>query len=204
MTVVSMQKICGFIVVRKPEYASNGLIRPNLEVGGKTYHGIDRLRWEDLDLAYYERRLPAAVFPIWQALDRDTSDFSGVKLLKDFKKAKEVLCFSGDKSEIIAIYSAELEAIKGAAQCDIELEYLGIDCFSLGEWSVLLGGVYAKPAYFVEAARGLNKHGLLDSIDDCRAVFNRYVQLAMNEIVEPLMDGARATSVKVFAVSARH
>jgi hypothetical protein len=193
-----VERICGFIVVRKPEYASTELVKPNMKIGENAYYGVDRFRWEDLDLAYYDRRLPPELLPIWQELKHDTVDFSGLKLTKDFQKAKQVLEFSEERSEIIAIWSPELEGIKGAIHCELKLSYLGIDCFSMGEWSVLLGGVYVEPEYFTETALQLNEHGVLNSDAECNAAFVRYLELASSGIVEPLMDGAKATNIRVF------
>jgi hypothetical protein len=198
MMVASMERICGFIVVRKPEYAANELLKPTLRVVGKTYQGVDRLRWEDFDLAYCERRLPRVLLPIWQELDRDRADFSGLKLFNDYQKAKEVLSYSGEKSEIIAIWSPELEDMKGASYCEMELTFLGIDCFAIGEWSVLLSGVYARPECFPETITKLNQHGLLTSDANCNSVFDSYLKLASTEVVEPLMKGTRATNIRVF------
>jgi len=193
-----MDRICGYIVVRKPAYAQNDLLKPNLQIGEKVYQGVDRLRWEDLDFAYYDRSLPSSLLPIWQELDQDAADLSGLKLLKDYQRAKEVLRFSGERSEIIAIWSRELEQIKGALRCDVELNYLGVDCFAMGEWSILSSGVYARPEYFPGTIAQLNQNGLLTSDIECNEVFSRYVGLAASEIVEPLMERAKATDIRVF------
>jgi hypothetical protein len=197
----SVQKICGFIVVRKPEWSSSDLLKPSLRVNGKRYHGVDRLRWEDFEVEYYEGRLPGSLLPIWQERKRDNADFSGLDLLKGYEKAQEVLRFSGNKSEIIAVWSAELEEIKGATGADLTLDFLGIDCFSLGEWSVLLDGVYLRPASFVETIPKLNRWGLLVSDAESERVFDRYLALASAGLVEPLMEKARMTSISVFRLS---
>lgn len=198
MIAAFMEKICGFIVVRKSEYSTNELLKPNLIVREKIYQGVDRLRWEDMDVAYYEKRLPLSLLPIWQELNLGAADFSGLKLLKEYQKAKEVACFSGKQSEIIAIWSPELDEMKGSFHCDVELNYLGIDCFALGEWSALLSGVYACPEYFTQTVAQLNQHGLLTSEAECDALFDRYLDLATSEIVEPLGEGTKATNIRVF------
>jgi hypothetical protein len=197
-----MERICGFIVVRKPEFATTAMLKPNLHAGGKTYHGIDRLRWEDFELAYYEARLPASLLPIWQKLDQDGNDLLGLPLLKDYQEASQVLRFSAPKSEMIAVWSPELERTKGSLTCEVALNYLGMDCVGLGEWSVLLSGPYERLEHFSETVAKLNVHGLLTADAECVAVFERYLSLAASELVEPLMEGARATNVKVFGVAA--
>src|SRR5262245_57542525 len=121
-----MERICGFVVVRKPEHVKAAMLTPNMWLGDKPYRGVDRLRWADLDVAYYDGRLPSDVSPIQQQLHRDTADFSGLKLLTDYQKA-EARGFSGEKSEIIAVWSPYLEDTKGTIPCDINLRYLGLD-----------------------------------------------------------------------------
>jgi hypothetical protein len=196
-----MERICGFIVVRKPEHAESELLKPKMRVGEKVYRGVDRLRWEDFELSYYDRHLPAELLPIWQMLERDTSDFSEFKLLKDYQKSKRVLEFSGENSEIVAIWSPHLEEVKGASHSEVNLTYLGLDCVCFGEWSVVQAGVYERPEYFPEAVTQLNEHGLLTSDAECDAVFARYLELASSEIVEPLMEEAKATNIKVFGAN---
>lgn len=193
-----MERICGFLVVRKPNHASNERLSPNLRLGDKVYRGIDRLRWEDFDSAHYDGRLPSSLRSIWQELDQDSNDFSGVPLLKDYQKAKKVLKFSGPWSEIIAIWSPELDRVKGSLVCDIELRYLGMDCFCLGEWSILLSGAYERPELFSETTTRLNEYGLLNDEADCLLAFERYSHLADSEMVEPLAIGSKATNVRVY------
>ena len=195
-----MQKICGFVVVRQPEWTATDLLRRNPKIGEKEYHGVDRLRWEDFEVAYYDRRLPDALLPVWHDLDRGNSDFSGVKVLKSFGQARKVLDFSGEKSEIIAIWSAELADIKGTIDADVALEYLGVDCFALGEWSILASGVFRQPEQFPETAAQLNRWGLLACDAGCKGVLDRYLQLSSTELVEPLMEDPLMTSISIFRV----
>jgi hypothetical protein len=195
-----MQRICGFLVVRKSEQATNEQLKPQLRIGETIYRGVDRLRWEDLDRAYYEGRLPADLLHLWTELDRDSNDFSGISVLKSYANAKEVLRFSGDRSEIIAIWSPELEITKGTIQSDIHLRYLGIDCYCLGEWSLLLNGVYERPDLFAETVARLNEHGLLNDEAECIAAREIYRRLETEELVEPLAVTGTTTSLRVFDV----
>jgi len=193
-----MERVCGFVVVRKPEYVKSDLLKPKIQIGEKNYRGVDRLRWEDIDVAYYDRRLPSDMLPIWRELHRDSTDFSGLPLLKDYQKAKSALEFSEEKSELIAVWSPELEQIKGASPCHVSLTYLGLDCFVIGEWSVILSGVYVRPERFPEAVSQLNEHGLLTSDTECNSILARYLDLALSEVVEPVMERPRATNIRVF------
>jgi hypothetical protein len=192
-----MQQICGYLVVRKPEWTKTHLPR-NPRIDGKEYYGIARRAWEDFEVAYYDRRLPAELLPVWQDLERDTSDFSGVKLLKCYAQASDVLDFSGDKSEIIAFWSAELAKIKGTIDAAVALEYLGLDCCS--EWSVLCNGVFWRPEHFTETVPQLNRWGLLASEAECKRAFDRYLHLSATEIVEPMMEDPPMTCISVFRV----
>jgi hypothetical protein len=187
------------MVVRKPEHAIGVFHEPNRKIGQKTYRGVDRLPWEDLKLAYYKGDLPTPLLPLWQELKLGSRDFTGLKLLTNYSDAVAVKNNWHEVSEIIALWSPELEQIKGGINCEIELIDIGLDCFCLGEWSVLLDGVYAQPEYFEWAVGRLNQHGLLSSDSDCSAIFDRYLELARTDIVEPLEDGAKATNIRVFA-----
>jgi hypothetical protein len=193
-----MTKICGFQVVRKPAFASSPMEKPNLQLGEKNYYGVDRFPWEDLAVACYDERLPAALLSIWQELQRSSIGSFAPKCLEDYEQAKEVLRFSGPLSEIIAIWSPELEQIKGAADCAFALECLGIDCICLGEWSVIRDGVFARPDQFPETIPKLNPWGLLTSDSDCKELVDRYLELSATEIVEPLKDNPEFANVRVF------
>ena len=51
MTTAPREAICGFVVVRKPEFATaadDGL-RYNMSIGSLRYRGMDRLPWEDFE-----------------------------------------------------------------------------------------------------------------------------------------------------------
>jgi hypothetical protein len=195
-----MEQICGFMVVRKPEYAKEGDLKPSMQVGKKIYRGVDRLPWEDFDAAYWDRGLPSDLMPIREELEQSKSDFSGLALLKSYEKAEKVLNFSGEKSEIVAIWSPHIESIKGGMYTEVSLSYLGIDCFCLGEWSILQAGVYEMPEHFQEVIMNLNEYGLLTSNDECDGLFVRYMELASSELVEPLREHPQMTSIKVFNV----
>jgi hypothetical protein len=194
------EKICGYMVVRKPEYAKTGVLTPRPWIGPKTYRGLDRVPWEDLEIAWFDRRRRASILPLWQELDRLNRDLSGIRVFKNLRHAQEVLELASEKSEIIAIWSRELEEIKGAGPAEADLTLLGLDCMAIGEWSVVLGGIYAEPDHFAPFVERLNAQGLLSSEEDCEALFQSYVALSENDIVEPLAANAVPMSVRIFAL----
>jgi hypothetical protein len=68
-----MITICGFIVVRKPDmvqrtYKDGKQYKPNLRTGKKTYHGSDRLPWEDLDNGFYTKTISTPLLQIRETI----------------------------------------------------------------------------------------------------------------------------------------
>jgi len=192
-----MGGILGFLVVRKPEHANGINFTPNLQIGRLSYRGIDRLPWEDMSLSYFRGDLAASLALAWKELEESGSELCGLKLVKCFVDAARVWEHWQDQNEILAIQELNADFRTDA---DVRLNYLGMDCFVLGEWSVLLNGPYARPDYFPESIARLNSNGLLTSERNCEALFDRYVELARAEVVEPLAIDARPTHVRVFSV----
>ena len=127
-------------------------------------------------------------------------DLSGIDLLKNLEHAEEVLRLNPTTSEIIAIWSPELEDLKGAELAETDLRLLGLDCLAIGEWSVVLAGIYANPDHFSLFVDRLNAQGLLNSEKDCEALFQTYVALSEIDVVEALAANAKPMNVKIFAV----
>lgn len=196
--MAKMNELCGYVVVRKPDFAEGGLVQPNLKVAERTYRGIDRLQWEDLALAHYDGRLSGDLELIWQRLEAN-SDPSGVKVLSDYEDAMAVLGFSRNSSDLIAVWATELANVTGTIPSPAGMKYCGLDCLGFGEWSVLLAGVYGRPHQFEWAIERLNEYGLLTSEEDCDRVFAEYVKLSSSGIVEPLANETTAMNVRVFA-----
>lgn len=191
-----MGGISGFLVVRKPEHAYGVNFAPNMRIGALTYRGIERLPWEDFSLSCFSGGLPNSLLPAWKELEQSGSELCGLKLLKRFGDAARVWEHWRDINEILAI-----RASLSDANAEVGLNYLGIDCFVLGEWSVLLDGPYARPEHFAEIIKRLNCNGLLASEKDSVELFDRYVELAKTEVVEPLASDARPTHMQIFSVA---
>jgi hypothetical protein len=198
-----MEQICGFMVVRKPKYATGVFHTLNYELGDRNYLGVDRLPWEDLDVSYYRGEVPTSFLEIMELLRTENKDYSGLPVLKDYEKAVDVWLGCRETSDIIAIWSPELSKIKGSFPYSGNLRYLGLDCFALGEWSVILRGIFAKPDRFVCQTNYLNENGLLFSCD-CQSILNRYVDLARENELEPLSNNAEATCLSVFLCDASY
>jgi hypothetical protein len=136
--------------------------------------------------------------PAWQELEQRGKELRGLKLMRFYSDAVRVWEHWQDENEILAIRELNSDA---GANADVGLNYLGIDCFVLGEWSVLLNGPYARPEHFTETIERLNSNGLLTSENDSVALSDRYVELAPTEVVEPLATNARPTHVRVFSMA---
>ncbi len=188
------------MVVRKPEHSTGTFHNTPYQIDENIYLGVDRLAWEDIGEDYYAGRLSPSLARIKESLRLQNNDFVGLDVLRSYEDAVSVWRAFKEKNDIVAVRSSEVSEIKGSFDYDGEMNFLGYDCFCLGEWSVLLRGVYARPEHFSQEVKLLNEHGLLSTHVDCQAVFLRYLELSANQIVEPLRSGPTATHVEVFAV----
>lgn len=195
-----MDEVCGFAVVRKPDHAAADRYKLNLRLNGKTYRGTDRLPWEDLDDAYYNESISRELFHVREQLERQNKDLLGPRLLRDYAEALTVWQAFEECTEIIALWSPEIARIKGSFQHDGALRFVGLDCVSLGEWSVILRGVFCRPNYFSAVISSLNEWGLCSSDIECDAIYNIYSELSLSENVEPLMINPTICHVRVFVV----
>lgn len=201
-----MTETCGYVVVRRPEWCE-GTGRPS-NISDLSYRGIDRLRWDDFEVAYHSNTLPADLMNCWNLFQSQNRDVSGIYVLKDYEKSVEVWRrFDPNKSEIIAVWSPWLASVKGSFRSSVPLVQLGFDCIGrserFAEWSVLSAGVFTQPAIFQEAVSRLNENGLFESEDDCRAVFAQYQAISEQDefLCEPLAGDAVAEVVTIYAVS---
>jgi hypothetical protein len=199
------EKICGFTVVRKPEHAVGAMHPISYRLGETIYRGIDRLPWEDLELEHHAGTLSPALGTFIESLKNNDKDFTGFRLLRDHAAATTVWQAYSEKTEIIAVWSPQLSEIKGSFDYEGTILWSAYDCYSLGqgylgEWCLLTEGLYFHSEHFRQQVPLLNEFGLLNSPDDCRAVFQRYLELAKDEMVEPLGSAPTLHAVKVLAV----
>jgi len=142
-------------------------------IGELCYSGIDRMAWFDLDEEFYKGTLPSAIQQLRQSLVASNDDFTGMKICKDLEMCKSLLEFSNlvePQNEFIVVRSPMLTDVKGAIEIDEDSYiWLGYDCVSLGNWSLLREGLFRSPGSFAEWATIVNEHGLLPSptlVDD--------------------------------------
>jgi hypothetical protein len=195
-----MQDVCGFVVVRKPEYAVSERYRLNLRLDSKTYRGVDRLPWEDLDDAYYAGTISEELLRVRDKIEAENKGLLGPRLIRDYSDALFVWQAFEEKTEIIALWSPQLAQNTGSVSCNGELQPIGFDCISLGEWSVLIRGAFYCSHEFSGLLGELNEYGLLKSDDDCDKLFSRYIELSRSGYVEPLMDNPTAIHMRVFLI----
>jgi len=199
------EKICGFMVVRKPEHATGAFQPQSYRLGETIYRGIERLPWEDLAVEHYAGTLSPALARFIETIKNENRDFTGLDVLRDHAAATAVWQAYSETTEIIALWSPQLSEIKGDFDYDGRVLWSAYDCWSLGEghlgeWCLLTEGLYLHPEHFLREAPLLNEFGLLDSPNDCEAVFRRYLELALKEIVEPLGPVPTLHAIKVLAV----
>jgi hypothetical protein len=197
-----MNKFCGFVVVRTPKCAKAPYHQPNSEINSNYYNGIDRLQWEDLKQRYYSKKLPLSLHELHRQIKLQESELFGIQITRDYQLAERALKLNPEASEIIAIYSPELEGRFGVIDGDtyrISLNHIGYDCFSIGEWSLILRGMFARPAEFSLLVNRLNRWGLFENCDDCRLLEVEYLELSRSEIVEPLQDQPKFSCISIYS-----
>jgi hypothetical protein len=198
------EKICGFMVVRKPEHSIDAMQPIAYRLGNTVYRGVDRLPWEDLEVEHFAGTLSPSLARFIE-LKKEDKDFTGFSLLRDHAAATTVWQAYSATTEIIALWSRQLSEIKGDFDYDGNVSWSAYDCWSLGEgclgeWCLLTAGLYLHPEHFPQEVRLLNQFGLLNSPGDCAAVFQRYLELSQNEIAEPLGPTPTLHAVKVLSV----
>jgi hypothetical protein len=190
--------ITGALIVRLPDQnfdregrGAFSAIAPKI---GKTFYGgIDRMAWFDLDEDYYKKTLPDDLLKIRRSLEKDNEDFSGIKLCYDLRAAQKILAWSNreaGKNEVIAVRSQKLDELKkkSLALDSEEIDWLGFDFVSLGHWSLLAGGMFTSPSYFLRWEEYLNEHGLMSNESILHEFARDYSAAAKKNGVEPIPD----------------
>jgi hypothetical protein len=195
----------GFMVVRRPEFNTreSGVVppQPPPRIDGTLYCGIDRMGWNEVDLAFYERSLPEDLVlkreVIWAASPVDL-DF---KLCSDLSDARALLDFSNRQREEseLAIVDSDLLARYPAIPLDeVEVEWLGSDLYCHGFGSQLLGGIFSDPETFSEFLEELNEHGLFEiGTPTLQRYKEAYVDRATHAGLEPIERVDQIDTVRV-------
>lgn len=201
--------INGFLVVRLPplyEIAPAVLLPAVNEV---FYAGVDRGSWDDVfDETYIAKKAPPRIAAMAEKIQSDCIDRSGIRLTDDFDVARELLIYSnrnGRANEMIAIRSGPLNEQKGSFNTEVTIDWLGLDVFLDGHFSMLAYGLFAEPVYFREWATRINANGLFDRSEDAADYEQAYKDAEAVGRVEELADpshGFRVLQVEVGRVIA--
>lgn len=182
----------GLLVLRRPEFNRDPdargaftAVAPCLD--GRCYGGVDRMPWFDVDEALYAGTLPPEPRARWTALRERGADLTGLVLagLDDALALLEHSNRAGRVNEVAAVRGSRLGEVKGTLEIPVEVEWLGWDVVSLGEWS-LLSVVFVVPAAFPGWPARINPAGLLESPEEGEALVAAYREAARRGEVEEL------------------
>jgi hypothetical protein len=189
-----MEKIAGYIVVRKPYFNNEDLLvgkKLTSNVDGVYYCGIDRLNWVDVDNMYLNNMLKLDQKNVYEKLRSSDNDFLGVRILRSISDAhffgsldKE----QADKNEIIIVSGNSLNTSKGSMLVDsASVNWLGYDLVLLGGWSLIRHAVFENQQYHLLKVKGINDFGLFDNTN-VEEFIDAYNKLANLNVVDPLFD----------------
>ena len=194
-----MPQVCGFMVVRLPQYVLYGNPPERMAaMDGKVYRGVDRLPWhlfDEMEAEYSIKR------DLANKAEHSTLGCGLIHITEDLDLAKEFLALTGAKNEIIAVYSDRLDRMGGSFGCDEPMELMGYEAFALREWSPHYLGVFLVPDAFPEFVPALNRNGLFDTENLCAPLAARYQELAEGGVVEPLGEPADFVALKLFKLA---
>ncbi len=116
----SVEKVCGFLIVRKPHLNFDAQARGAFsstppKIDDIFYGGIDRMPWFDVDEDYYQGALPGDVKRARTDIKNGTSDFSGIEVCQDLSTTFLLLQHSNRdhfNNEIITLQSTKLAELK--------------------------------------------------------------------------------------------
>lgn len=196
-------EICGLLVVRLPplnrDADARGAYRDVAPCAGeRCYGGIGRMPWFDVDEDAILGRLPPDVQRMWEALEADNTDISGISLSRDAAAARAMLAHAnarGIANELIAVRSDLLAEVKGVMPArGMDLEWTGYDVFSLGGWS-LLENLFWAPAAFPGWMETLNGDGLLPDAGRAHAFIDAYRAAERAGQVEEIPEEVLGTAI---------
>lgn len=187
--------ISGFMIVRLPnanfDAAGRGAFPSTPpRLGHIFYGGIDRMPWFDVDEALYDETLPPRLRGLRRQLE--SNDFTGLDLATDLDDLKEMLAFSNrqhTRNEVVALHSAVLAQVKPTFDFPFgDIEWLGFDVAPLGNFSLLLEGLFAHPSLFERHLSALNPFGLLSTEEEVANYVDTYRALSDLGLVEGLVE----------------
>jgi hypothetical protein len=195
--IIQENRINGFLVVRLPEKnrdpAGRGVYSSTPPcINGICYSGIDRMAWFDVDEDIFDNTLPPDIQRTRMLIEEASYDFTGIELCTDLTDALTLLCYSNRlsvKNELIAIYSEQLDGIKGHFEyTQTSITWLGYDTVSVGWWSLLREGLFVVPTAFPGWKDLLNRDGLFSSQDLTMRYAQAYEEQVQKGAVEELPD----------------
>lgn len=191
-----MDRICGYVVVRRPEANSYGgawgshLSLPPPKIGSMVYSGVDRMQWFDVDQAIEKGEVPDDLKEVRQKAEQ--MSFANLDLVQDLGEARRLLscsCSQGQPNEIVTVYSETVARIYGILLVDSETHrWIGWDAAPLAEFSLLAEGVYVKPSLFEAYGKELNADGLLPTRELALSYISAYRKLMKRDLVEEFSD----------------
>jgi hypothetical protein len=187
-------KICGFMLVRKPEnnYDPMGKgiwPRQAPRIGNIYYGGAWRMPWCDIDFDLYDGKLLCEVRDLYSAnvSDLQGSGFALCRVPEIASKFLEYCNRDQQQCELIAVYSARLASMKGTIRiANVPLEHQGWEPFQIGGGSLLVDGIFAEPYQFPTWQQKLNDNGLLTSAEECLQYISEYQHLIKAGLLEEI------------------
>jgi len=180
------EKINGFLILKKT-LAQTEPYTGIFCLGDKEYRGLERSSFEDVNVGDLQQ-LPSAIKPIIEMTANESNDTLFLPLIKDYEDALKILAFAnrdGNFSELAVIYSDVISTAKGTIDFDGEkIEWLGFDIFVFGGGSLILNGLFFKPAYFYKWIDEVNANGLFTKKDNTQEYIDNYTECAKDNIVE--------------------
>jgi hypothetical protein len=202
--------INGLVVVRLPHL--NYLV-PERDtvpcIDGIYYTGIDRQRWADVfDEDFYAKSIPEEIAGMARIVRAKPSDFTGIDLCQDLTVASRLLAYSNRKAtrnELIAVRSPSLKDIKGEVDLGLNVEWVGFDFLALGEWSLILGGLFTHPEHYSAWTGRLNSFGLFNKaslLAEYSLAYDQAVAAEQSEPLAPDAAGYRRIAIEIGQVQA--
>jgi len=187
----------GFIVGRKPQFNKtepndlNPYAFPLPTFEGVIYSGIDRLCYYDFEQDYiYNSDAPELVEDLAQLIElykKYDSENLLITTIRDIETANSILEVSNreeERNKLIVVSPHKKLSSNFTLPDNCHIEWLGIDIYVYGEWSLISDGYFRAPKEFAQFKESINKHGLLKTSNEVPDICNLYMDLAKRDIVE--------------------